>query len=246
MVTGFGMEHAQNESRSPLCAFFSTQWGFGRTFQERSCSDHAAMTDTVTDLKRPRTKPAAVRRAELMDAAQALLLEKGFALTSVDEIVRAADVAKGTFYLHFRTKDEVLLALRERYVAIFSGRLQTALSVPGTDNPGERLDAWIAAAVDGYLDQVALHDLVFHEFRPSSRRLQHDNPVISQLSTFLLDGARQGAWMVEDARLAAVMMFHCVHGAVDECVVAPRPPDRSLVIRSVRSFCRRALGLKEK
>jgi AcrR family transcriptional regulator len=203
------------------------------------------MIDTTTALKRPRTKPAAVRREELMDAAQALFLEKGFAFTSVDEIVRAADVAKGTFYLHFRTKDEVLLALRERYVTAFCDRLENALSKPETGSLSDRLDAWIAAAVNGYLDQVALHDLVFHEFRPSHRRMKHDSPLILQLSAFLSEGARQNGWWVEDAHLTAVMIFHSIHGAVDECVVAPQPIDRSFVIRSARSFCRRALGLAE-
>jgi AcrR family transcriptional regulator len=206
----------------------------------------ATMTDTTATLKRPRTKPAAVRREELMDAAQALFLEKGFAFTSVDEIVRAADVAKGTFYLHFRTKDDVLAALRERYVTSFCERLQNALSTSEAEDLSDRLDAWIAAAVNGYLDQVALHDLVFHEFRPSHRRLKHDNPVILQVSAFLSEGVRQGAWMVEDAHLTAVMLFHSVHGAVDESIVAPRPVDRGAVIRSVRLFCRRALGLGAK
>jgi AcrR family transcriptional regulator len=181
-----------------------------------------------------------------MDAAEALFLEKGFAFTSVDEIVRAADVAKGTFYLHFRTKDEVLLALRQRYITIFCGRLQDALFSTEAASLSDRLDAWIAAAVNGYLDQVALHDLVFHEFRPSPRRLQHDNPMIAQLSAFLLEGARQDGWLVEDSHLTAVMIFHCVHGAVDECVVAPQAIDRNAAINSVTLFCRRALGLTEK
>ena len=71
------------------------------------------MTDTTT-VKRPRTKPAEVRR-ELIDAAHRLFLDKGFEATSVGEIVEAADVAKGTFYFYFKTKDDILLALRARF-----------------------------------------------------------------------------------------------------------------------------------
>lgn len=74
----------------------------------------------------PRTKPAEIRREELMDAAQALFLGKGFNETSVDEIVKGAGVAKGTYYVYFKTKDDVLAALRERFVARFQQRLRSS------------------------------------------------------------------------------------------------------------------------
>jgi hypothetical protein len=45
---------------------------------------------------------------------------------------------------------------------------------------------------------VAIHDLVFHDFRPSLRRMKHDNPVILPLAVLLDAGARAGAWTVED------------------------------------------------
>lgn len=70
-----------------------------------------------------RTKPAEIRRSELMSAAETIFLEKGFVATSVDEIVRKADVAKGTFYLHFRSKDDILVALRERFIAFIASGL---------------------------------------------------------------------------------------------------------------------------
>lgn len=47
-------------------------------------------------------------RQALRRAAQALILEKGFSLVTVDDIVRAADVARGTFYLHYRDKEELV------------------------------------------------------------------------------------------------------------------------------------------
>ena len=50
---------------------------------------------------RPRTKPPQQRRDELMDAAQRLFLKQGVGPTTIDQITSGADVAKGTFYLHF-------------------------------------------------------------------------------------------------------------------------------------------------
>lgn len=53
------------------------------------------------DGKRSRT------RKRLIDAALRLMSERGIIATSVSEIATAADVANGTFYLHFRNKSEI-------------------------------------------------------------------------------------------------------------------------------------------
>lgn len=51
------------------------------------------------------------KKQSLLDAAYKLFLEKGVAKTSVDEIVKGANVAKGTFYLYFHDKDQLLRQL---------------------------------------------------------------------------------------------------------------------------------------
>lgn len=51
------------------------------------------------------------KRQNLLAAAYGLFTEKGVAKTSVDEIVRRANVAKGTFYLYFQDKDQLLQQL---------------------------------------------------------------------------------------------------------------------------------------
>ena len=64
---------------------------------------------------RPRTKPPAERRDELMNAARRLFLKQGVAPTTIEQITSGADVAKGTFYLYFSSKEDVLAALGERF-----------------------------------------------------------------------------------------------------------------------------------
>lgn len=51
------------------------------------------------------------KKQSLLDAAYRLFLEKGVAKTSVDEIVKGANVAKGTFYLYFHDKEHLLQQL---------------------------------------------------------------------------------------------------------------------------------------
>lgn len=49
-----------------------------------------------------------VKKKNLLYAAQALFLEKGVSKTSISEITERAQVAKGTFYLYFTDKDDLL------------------------------------------------------------------------------------------------------------------------------------------
>lgn len=48
------------------------------------------------------------KKKSLLYAAQALFLEKGVSKTSISEITERAQVAKGTFYLYFTDKDDLL------------------------------------------------------------------------------------------------------------------------------------------
>lgn len=64
-------------------------------------------------------------RARLLDAAGALIKQRGFAATGVDGLMAAAGLTSGAFYSHFRSKGELLEAVVEREldrsIALFSG-----------------------------------------------------------------------------------------------------------------------------
>ena len=59
--------------------------------------------------KRSRRKQA--RPAELLEAALALFVEKGYAATRVEEVAARAGVSKGTLFLYFPSKEELFKAV---------------------------------------------------------------------------------------------------------------------------------------
>lgn len=69
----------------------------------------------------------AERSHALLDAAEALFLKHPDRMASVAEVAQAAGVAKGTVYLYFPSKEEMLLALHERHVALFFAALMKLL-----------------------------------------------------------------------------------------------------------------------
>jgi AcrR family transcriptional regulator len=59
--------------------------------------------------------PAAERRRRIEDAATELFAQRGYAATTVEDIVRAAGVTKPMLYRHFESKQELCIALLERH-----------------------------------------------------------------------------------------------------------------------------------
>ncbi|MCL2472104.1 MAG: TetR/AcrR family transcriptional regulator [Treponema sp.] len=56
------------------------------------------------------------RRNEIMDAAEKLFTGKGYEPTTVNDILAMVNIAKGTFYYHFKSKEDVLDALIDRRI----------------------------------------------------------------------------------------------------------------------------------
>lgn len=66
------------------------------------------------------------RRNEILDAAEALFLTKGYDKTTINDILRAIGIAKGTFYYYFTSKEAVLDAMVKRVV---DAGVETARSI---------------------------------------------------------------------------------------------------------------------
>jgi AcrR family transcriptional regulator len=67
-------------------------------------------------------------RARLMDAAVGVFARKGIEAASVNEIAQAADVANGTFYNHFKDKDEIVGVVAFSIAGDVARRLDEAMA----------------------------------------------------------------------------------------------------------------------
>jgi len=72
------------------------------------------MEDTATPIRR-RQKEA--RPQQLLDAALMLFVEKGFAATRAEEVAQRAGVSKGTLYLYYPSKEELLKAVIREHLS---------------------------------------------------------------------------------------------------------------------------------
>lgn len=69
------------------------------------------LSDTTATLSAKRERRKEARPGELLDAALDLFVEKGFAATRAEEVAARAGVSKGTLFLYFQSKEELLKAV---------------------------------------------------------------------------------------------------------------------------------------
>jgi AcrR family transcriptional regulator len=183
------------------------------------------------------------RRGALVDAAFAVFMEKGVAASSVDDIVAAAGVAKGTFYLYFPTKDDAINAVAERVVDGVARTVETAAATPGL-SPVERL-----LSLGRSVGQVGIEPNerelidVFH--RPENRAI-HDRlmerivaRLIATVESIVADGLAEGQFEDQDPRLAAGFVLATFTSLHD---LASNDSDLERVASELNAFILRGLG----
>jgi AcrR family transcriptional regulator len=199
----------------------------------------------------PRTEAPERRRGDLLDAALRIVLEKGVAGLTVDEVTARAEVAKGTFYLYFRSKEQLLRALQERFVDDLTARQRAELDALADGDWVGRLLHWMESSIRGYLAGAELHDALFLHPPAARDRQGHGhvadpaaNRHAAALAEILRAGTAAGAFALTDPELAAVLLYNTMHGTADYLIeraggLEADGRDTETVIAETLNLCRR-------
>ncbi len=95
-------------------------------------------------------KDGTINRERILESATHLVIENGFAATSLDHVIAAAGTSKGAFFHHFSSKLELAQALTDRYVEADIAVLNGALAaISDIADPVDRLIAFMRFFEDG-------------------------------------------------------------------------------------------------
>ncbi|MEW6554763.1 MAG: TetR family transcriptional regulator C-terminal domain-containing protein [Actinomycetota bacterium] len=94
-----------------------------------------------------RTARGEKTRRRIVGHATLLMYEKGFARTTVDDVIAAAGVTKGSFYFHFASKEELGYAVIENASSHILGRMRESLDRHDL-TPYERVEAMLRCSQD--------------------------------------------------------------------------------------------------
>lgn len=103
------------------------------------------------------------RRRELLEAAARLFSTRGYEGTSIRDIAAIVGMLPGSIYYHFKSKEELLVAVHEQGVLQVMQAVQSAVEKAGKD-PWDRLTAAAEAHLESLLAENAFSPVVTPQF----------------------------------------------------------------------------------
>jgi AcrR family transcriptional regulator len=103
------------------------------------------------------------RHRQILDAALEVFAERGYHQTSVSDLVAAAGVARGTFYLYFDGKAAIFHELLDNLLAELRGTIRGVDTHPGAPPIPAQLEGTVHRVLSALADNRALCRILFRE-----------------------------------------------------------------------------------
>jgi AcrR family transcriptional regulator len=135
----------------------------------------------------------------------------GYRRTTIAEIARDSGIAVGTVYLHFKNKEEILVALIEGAASAWMVEAQRTLEGPGS--PAERLDRLSEISAQHSRGDKLIRSILDRNpeiilvplLEPINRKLTRQN--VELLSAVIREGIRNGSFRKVDPEQTAFILF---------------------------------------
>ncbi len=153
-----------------------------------------------------------VRRDELLDIAQRLIADVGYEAMSVEAVTQAAQVAKGTFYHYFSSKEDMLGQLLDRLMdGLFAALEARRAAVDG--NAIAKLRAILEASSEYKAMQLPNYLSSASLYLPENYALRHrlferwEQAVRSIIAPVVADGVAEGSFHVGSVEFATDVLI---------------------------------------
>jgi AcrR family transcriptional regulator len=135
-------------------------------------------------------KEPEIRKGEILDAAEKLFAAKGYEAATVNDILTEVNIAKGTFYYHFKSKEDVLDGIVKRQIDAGMEKAQTIAADPRLSVEEKLLSVIVAQKLQKPAKEEILP--VIHE--PANALLHQKifSEYVMRLSPILTDIVQKG------------------------------------------------------
>jgi AcrR family transcriptional regulator len=175
----------------------------------------------VMGLKERRKREKEARRNQILDAARALLFEKGLHATSINQIAKQAELGVGTIYFYYRSKEEIFADLQEEGLEIlFAWILKTSnQNLP----PDEKLRQIGLQYIRFSEENRDYYDIINYFlaspqifFAPNlkSKVDRHGSQIIGLIVETINTGIRSGLFHSRSPRRDAITFWGTLHGLI--------------------------------
>jgi TetR/AcrR family transcriptional regulator, transcriptional repressor for nem operon len=183
-----------------------------------------------------RYRPATVRREQILAAAARLATASGLEDTSIAQVAKAAGVAKGSIYLHFASRDDLIAALQAR---VWTEMMEAPRLIVANEQLTwvGRLDAIVEHWMRYEFEQHELYHAVFHTVTTESEEPWDEARTL--LGRLIAGGVSAGEFDLGNLDTVVVVDF-LLHGYVGPCF---HNSDINSAIASVQQLFRRTIGV---
>lgn len=185
------------------------------------------------------SKDPEVRRLEFIEAAITLFAAKGYAATTITDIVDAVGVAKGTFYHHFSSKEEVMHGVVVHLVEDGIAQARAIATAPDVSAPDTFLAVIASQSARG-----AKADLIdsLHEAGNAAFHMLSHTEMIRQLTPILAGVVRRGIqsgdfetpFPEESVRILLTAATFLTDGGIDQPGTDPQRTITALLVGAER------------
>lgn len=164
---------------------------------------------TRKERKRTRTS-AAETRQKIVDAALAIVAEKGFDQATTAEIARHAGVAEGSIYNYFRTKDELLLHMVTEYAGSF--RVELSEAIAAERSALRKIERLISFHIQFFTKEGDIFQVIFG--KAPGTKVQWARiirvavgPYVSLIEEIICEGVAEGTFKAVHPQVAASVLL---------------------------------------
>jgi len=163
-----------------------------------------------------REERRAERREAILRGAVRVFAERGFFYATIAEIARAAEVAEGTIYLYFKSKDDLLLTIFDERMAQLCTTARAAID--GVTSASEALRRVVVLQLQAVTESPSLAAVLIMELRQSAAFVRDaEKPRLTEYLNLLGDIIRQGQQSGEfRTELHPGLIKRGLFGALDE------------------------------
>ena len=173
------------------------------------------------------------KERELYSAAYELFTTKGANNTAIDEIVKKAGVAKGTFYLYFKDKYDIidkLVLLKSRQV------IEEAIAETrklGLENFEDKTIFFINYVINYFKGNKLMLKLINKDFScglfKRARLKPDENKEIDEVARFFIEGLIEKGMEELEAELTLFMVFELVGNVCYSSIILKQPVDIDII-----------------
>ncbi len=190
------------------------------------------------------------RRQQILDAAKSVFAERGYHAANISHIIAACDIARGTFYLYFKSKREIFETLLTDFVTVVQDRVQRVDETVGQEGIARQLRDNVTGVLDAFASNPELTQIVLNEAVGLDKGFDEKldafyGELIALITQSLTLGLEIGLLRPLDPHIIAVSILGSIKEVIQRVLKTRFDLDLDHVVDEVLAYNMRALLVPE-